>query len=214
MRFTMRTDLRVVDRWQRSVLRRAAQRYADQGWRVMPGAVLINDRYVCGPLCPTVACHPAVDRWEAAASSDSSDVDDWWADGPYSVLLATGGPFDVIEVPARVGAAASRVSRPVAGPVAVSPSGRWMFFVAPGGSLHQELSAQLDVVMHGANSWIPAPPTRTPDGRVRWEVHPSTTDWRCPDPQAVQKVLVSQLRPTGRAATFATTTEKFGRVAA
>jgi hypothetical protein len=214
MRFTKRTDLRVVDRWHGAVLRRAAQRYADQNWRVMPGAVLINDRYVCGPLCPTVACHPAVDHWEAAASSDPSDVDGWWSDGPYSVLLATGGPFDVIDVPARVGAAAARTGRAVIGPVAVSPSGRWMFFVAPGGTLRAELSAQLDIVMHGASSWVPAPPTRTPQGRVRWEIHPSTTDWRCPDPQTVQKVLVDQLRPAGPAPTFATTTGWSGRSAA
>jgi hypothetical protein len=120
----------VAQRWQRGVLRRAAQRYADRGWRVVPGAFLIGDRYVCGPLCPTVACHPAVDHWEHAASSDISDVDTWWEATPFSVLLATGGAFDVIETPAHLGAPAARE---VTGPVAVTPApGRPWAEPAPG----------------------------------------------------------------------------------
>jgi hypothetical protein len=194
----------VGDLWQRSVqrtlLRRAAQRYAERGWRVVPGAALKDDRYVCGPLCPTVSCHPAVDRWEVAASYRSDDVDDWWAHSAFSVLLATGYTFDVIEVPARIGAAAARST--ILGPVAVAPTGRWMFLVEPGDSLRPELSDQLDVVLHGHGSWIPAPPTRTPGGRIRWDVHPAVTAWQVPNPYAVQKVLMSFLRPANRPATF------------
>ena len=186
----------VAQRWQRGVLRRAAQRYADRGWRVVPGAFLIGDRYVCGPLCPTVACHPAVDHWEHAASSDISDVDTWWEATPFSVLLATGGAFDVIDTPARLGAPAARE---VTGPVAVTPAGRWMFLVAPGQSLRPELAAHLDVVMHGPGSWIPAPPTRTPHGRVRWEIAPAGVDWRLPDPYEVQKRLLGEASEAVRA---------------
>jgi Bifunctional DNA primase/polymerase, N-terminal len=211
---TMWGNMRVGHFWQRTVLRRAAQRYADQGWRVLPGAALINDRYVCGPLCPTVACHPAVDSWEAVATSDSADVDNWWGDLPFSVLLATGGTFDVIDVPARFGAAAARVNSRGSGPVAVSPAGRWMFFVGSGAMLRPELSAQLDVVLHGADSWVPAPPTRTPAGRIRWEISPSSVDLRLPDAHAVQNVLVSALRPSGPPPTFATTTARLGRAVA
>lgn len=194
----------VGDLWQRSVrrtvLRRAAQRYADHGWRVVPGAALQHDRFVCGPLCLTVACHPAVDRWEAVASDRSADVDDWWARSAFSVLLTTGYTFDAIEVPARIGAAAAETAR--LGPVAVAPTGRWMFLVEPGDCLRPELSAQLDVVLHGPGSWIPAPPTRTPAGRIRWEVHPAVTSWQLPNPYAVQKVLVSCLGPATGPAMF------------
>jgi Bifunctional DNA primase/polymerase, N-terminal len=202
--FLAGSAMSVGDLWQRSVqrtlLRRAAQRYAERGWRVVPGAALKDDRYVCGPLCPTVSCHPAVDRWEVAASYRSDDVDDWWAHSAFSVLLATGYTFDVIEVPARIGAAAARST--ILGPVAVAPTGRWMFLVEPGDSLRPELSAQLDVVLHGHGSWIPAPPTRTPGGRIRWDVHPAVTAWQVPNPYAVQKVLMSFLRPANRPATF------------
>ena len=182
--------------WQRGILRRAAQRYADRGWRVIPGASLIGSRFVCGPLCPTVSCHPATDHWEKLAASDLSEVERWWADAPYSVLLATGYLFDVIEAPARLAVPAIR--RCTVGPVAVTPDGRWMFLVAPGDSLRPEFAAHLDVVLHGPGSWVPAPPTRTPLGRVRWEVHPAVTGWRLPDPYAVQATLLSDPPPYPR----------------
>lgn len=186
--------MQVGNMWQRSVLRREAQRYAARGWRVVPGALLIDDRYVCGPLCQTVACHPALSSWETSASSDSSDVDRWWAKAPFSVLLATGDPFDVIEVPAAIGGPAAEAGR--VGPVAVAPTGRWMFLVTSGDTLRPELAARLDVVMHGAGSWIPAPPTRTPAGRVRWQVSPATIGWELPDAYAVQSTLLSACNGT------------------
>ena len=195
--------MHVAGWWQRSVLRRAALRYAEQGWRVIPGAALINDRYVCGPLCPTVAVHPAVDQWESAASSDWSDVDGWWRNSPYSVLLATGATFDVIEVSARAGAAAVQHLRTV--PVVADPAGRWMFLVAPGATLVPELRDSRDTVLHGTGSWIPAPPTRTPGGRIRWEVHPGEVGWRVPDARVLQQVLVA---PASRPATFAGATRQ------
>ena len=100
----------IADLVQRSLLKRAALRYADRGWPVFPGAYLMSDRYACGPLCPTVACHPAMDRWEDAASTDTASVEMWWSRRAFSVLLATGRAFDVIEVPARIGLPASRAA--------------------------------------------------------------------------------------------------------
>src|SRR5262245_2760129 len=193
-------DMHVMGVAQRLLLRGDARRYAERGWRVMPAAALMTDRYVCGPLCPTVAVHPAVDRWESAAPSDWSDVDGWWRNSPHSVLLATGDTFDVIEVSAGVGVAAVQRLRTV--PVAADPAGRWMFLVAPGATLVPELRESRDTVLHGAGSWIPAPPTRTPAGRVRWEVHPAQVGWRAPDARVLQQVLVE---PT-RSATFGSTT--------
>jgi hypothetical protein len=40
-----------------------------------------------------------------------SEVERWWADVPYSVLLATGYLFDVIEAPARLAVPAIRRAR-------------------------------------------------------------------------------------------------------
>ena len=126
-------------------------------------------------------------------------MDGWWRNTPHSVLLATGDMFDVIEVSEQVGVAAAKDVR--TGPVAVSPDGRWMFLVAPRTSLRPELGARLDAVLHGPGSWIPAPPTRTPLGRIRWDVRPAAVGWRIPESRTLQQALVSQLPPAIYAAT-------------
>jgi hypothetical protein len=195
---------------RRLVLRRAARRYARHGWPVVPGAYLAGDRFTCGPLCPTVSGHPALHRWQSQASTDLSDVDMWWSGEGYGVLLATGHAFDAIEVPAAVGLAAARAA--VLGPAAVTPGGRWLFLVRPGTPLRPELERP-DVVRHAHGSWIPAPPTRVPGGRVRWDVSPAATGWQLPDARLVHQVLAARLRPRAEAPTFASTTLGLGRAA-
>jgi hypothetical protein len=183
-------------------LRRAAMQYAGHGWYVTPGAYRTGTRFTCGRAgCPTTACHPALVYWAEAASREPQTVAGWWRNTPYTVLLATGRAFDVLEVPAYLGA---QVAGPpaaespwrageVRGPVAVSPTGRWMFLVRPGEPLRPELDGRLDVVRHGRGSWVPAPPTRLPEGPVRWAVPPEETGWRLPDPYRVQEALVAAL---------------------
>jgi len=194
MEIEMRT-IYVMDMqpWRRTVLRRAAIRYAERGWPVVPGAFLAGGRFTCGPLCPTVGCHPAVDDWESDSPYLPDELRDWWSAAPFSVLLATGVAFDAIEVPAALGAPAARSGR--TGPVAVAPTGEWMFLVAPGDGLRPELASRLDVVLHGRGSWIPSPPTQTPLGRVRWEVTPESVRWRLPSTYVVQEALAAQTSP-------------------
>jgi hypothetical protein len=152
----------------------------------------MRDRYICGPLCVTVSCHPAADR---QPSTRLSDVDSWWQLHPFSVLLPTGHAFDVLELPSHLGAALLREPHPRAlGPVAVAPGAAWAFLVAPGHGLRPELAGRLDIVLHGPGSWIPAPPTRTPAGAWRWRLHPDSTGWRLPDPYSVQERLLTALR--------------------
>ncbi len=188
--------MNVVFNINRYFFRRAAYRYARHGWPVLPGAYLDADRFRCGPICPTVACHPALDQWLGAGSHRQTDIDDWWSAQPFSVLLTTGTVFDVIEVPATVGAAAAARTPP--GPIAITPTGRWMFFVAAGETLSPDFDDHYDVVAHSHGSWVPAPPTRTPHGRLHWHTPPTWSQWRLPDPYAVQAVLAAHLRPLGR----------------
>jgi hypothetical protein len=68
-----------------------------------------------------------------------------------------------------------------------------MILVRPGAALRPELATRPDTVLHGPRSWIPAPSTRTPAGRVRWLVDPITAGWRLPEPQAVQALLIAAL---------------------
>jgi hypothetical protein len=64
-----------------------------------------------------------------------------------------------------------------------------MFLVRPAAALCPELAERPDVVLHGKGSWIPAPPTMTPDGRVRWLVDPEEVSWRVPPAPVVQARL-------------------------
>jgi len=115
--------------------------------------------------------------------------------GGRVVLLATGGLFDVIEVPAGIGLRA--VAAEKRGPVAVAANGRWLFFVRPGLPLRSELDRCFDVVLHGPGSSVPAPPSRLPAGDVRWAVRPGKIHWRLPEPAGVQALLVDALGPLG-----------------
>lgn len=191
----------------RARLRNRALRYAGHGWAVTPGAPLREGRFDCGqPGCLTTGCHPALERWEEEASIEPRRVAAWWRRHPHAVLLATGHSFDAIEVPAHLGArtlGAARVqtrlaepaSETVRGPVAVTPTGRWMFLVRPGEPLRPELAECSDIVRHGPGSWIPAPPTLLPEGPVRWAVSPEETRWRLPESRLLQRLLLDARDP-------------------
>ncbi|GAB2591904.1 hypothetical protein Aab01nite_38370 [Paractinoplanes abujensis] len=180
-------------------LRRAALRFAAHGWAVTPGARLIGRRFACGqPACPIMTCHPALASWEDTASTDPARVQAWWRHEPHSVLLVTGRRLDAIEVPAALGLrvlGTVRLNRraDACGPVAVTAAGRWMFLVAPGAPLRPELENRLDVVRHGSGSWIPAAPSRMPDGPVRWAVSPDQAQWRLPGSETVQQLMTDAL---------------------
>jgi hypothetical protein len=183
--------------WQRSLLRRAARRYASVGWPVVPGAYLIGRgrrrRFDCGaPKCRTVACHPALPAWENESSTDAATINTWWSDHPYSVLLVTGVAFDVLDVPASLGRLAMTAHRPIRGPVATTAGGRWLFLVRPGHTLLPEMEQHSDVILHGWHSWVPGPPSPQVGGRAQWLIHPAEYQWRPANPYGVQALM---LRP-------------------
>ena len=195
----------LLDRLDRVRLRQAALRYAAHGWMVTPGARLAGHRFTCGrPGCPIMTCHPALESWADTADTDPERIAAWWRHHPYAVLLATGWRFDAIEVPRALGLRVLGTSRlhtgalgaeraDACGPVAVTAAGRWMFLVRPGAPLRPELAQRLDIVRHGRGSWIPAPPSRMPEGPVRWAVAPDRTQWGLPEADTVQTLLVDAL---------------------
>ncbi|MEV6306811.1 bifunctional DNA primase/polymerase [Actinoplanes sp. NPDC051861] len=181
----------VLDRLDRARLRRAALRYAAHGWMVTPGAYLSGRRFHCGrPGCPITGCHPALETWAESATGDPARILGWWRHRPHAVLLTTGESFDVLEVPSALARRA-----PGIGPAAVTADGRWMFLVRPGLPLRPELDRRLDVVLHGTGSWVPAPPSRMPEGPVRWAVTPDETGWRLPDAGTVQQLFAGAVAP-------------------
>lgn len=166
-------------------LRNTAKRFADHGWPVTPGAYFNGKRMACDrATCWATSCHPLLPDWEK-----TTDLGDWWADRPHAVLLPTGRVFDVIEVPALLGAKV----RGMTGPIATLPTGRWMFLVKPGTPLSPELDHRMDIVLHGAGSWIPAPPTQLPEGSVRWHLSPQHVRWHLPEPGELQRAMTSAL---------------------
>jgi len=183
---------RLIPSFRWVVLRRAAVRYAEHGWDVVPGAWLAGTRFRCDEAgCYTVACHPAVPDQEAAAGHEAARVRAAWRPRPHGVLLATGRALDALEVPATLGRFALGQAQ---GPVAVAPSGRWLFLVRPGQCLRPELRDRPDVVLHSRGSWIAVPPTALPGSRMRWEVDPDETGWRLPEAYPLQVQLMTGLR--------------------
>lgn len=178
--------------FQRLRLRRAARRYADHDWPVIPGARLSGDRFDCDQFgCPTVTCHPALPDWEREALLSPDRIAGWWQRADYGVLLATGHTFDVLEVAGPVG---PKLAREVRGPVAVAPPTRWMFLVHGGADLVPQLAEHSAVVLHRAGSWIPAPPTPLPTGAVRWVTRPGESAWEPADPVRAQREAAQLLR--------------------
>lgn len=174
-------------------LRRTAQRLAAHGWPVTPGACLRADRFDCGrPGCPTTSCHPALEDWEHAASSDPVRIASWWRYAPHSVLLPTGYAFDALEVSGDLGTQFVRAPEwtgTLRGPTATLPTGQWLLLVRPGTPLLPVLAGRLEIIRHGRGSWIPAPPTLLREGVARWRVSPTEAGWQLPAAAAVQEVL-------------------------
>jgi hypothetical protein len=164
-------------------LRAGALCLVDHGWPVVPGTRWEGTEWLSvtgsrgGESVPTVA------GGVSAATVDPAQVARWWSVAPYSVLLATGGVLDVLEVPSWMGRRMAATLRSVGlvAPLAATPSGRWWFPVAGGAA--EALPARLadaGVVRHGRGSWVIAPPSECADGLVHWRVSPSACGWRLP----------------------------------
>jgi hypothetical protein len=134
--------------------------------------------------CWATSCHPLLPDWES-----NDDSCDWWSERPHAVLLRTGRIFDVIEVPGLLGAKVKGIF----GPIALLPTRRWMFFVRSGSMLRPELNHRLDIVQHGAGSWVPAPPTLLAEGSVRWHLSPQQVGWNLPLATEVQRAMLTAL---------------------
>jgi hypothetical protein len=128
--------------------------------------------------------------WDVLAAGAASSLLRRGRDG---VLLATGRSFDVIEVGARLGHTAHTLLRyrDSGCPTAVTPAGRWLFFVRTGTVLPAALAGRPDVIRHSAASAVPAPPSRYRRGEVRWVVPPDRTRWAPGDPADVQRALAT-----------------------
>lgn len=189
-------------------LRASALGLVDHGWPVLPGTWWQGGGWRGIPSVPVTGITtdlsqapgwdsvPATNGGVTAATTDPTQVSLWWSRSPFSVLVATGTKLDVVEMPARIGqrVAGSLRRCGVVAALAATPSGRWWFPVTPGTSLHPELAARTEVVLHGAGSWVMAPPSEMADGLVHWRVTPSACGWRLPESDLVQSAAAEAFR--------------------
>src|SRR5690242_2412409 len=132
----------------------AAREYVAMGWPVCQGAQpslgfdglgMPDPGRACScdrVGCPAPGAHPVSPTWQIQATVDSETIRQWWETRPETnVILVTGRVFDVLDVPAAVGATA--LARMAAadvetGPVAVQGDERMLFFVATRGAPDDE----------------------------------------------------------------------------
>ncbi|MFB6985094.1 bifunctional DNA primase/polymerase [Streptomyces sp. NPDC056178] len=167
------------------------------GWAVVPGTRAASGRCSCGErTCPSPGAHPLDFATEVPAGATLDAATAAWARFPgASMLLPVGRTFDILDVAEAAGRRAlvrmERMGLPL-GPVAVTPSGRARFFVAPGAAaeLPQLLyrmgwdDAGLDLRALGPGCHITAPPSDEGGlGPVRW-LRPPVLDTAAAPPQA------------------------------
>jgi hypothetical protein len=184
------------DSWRgafRIELRAQAIGLAWRGWQVMPGTYPAGAQWEGGSGPRSDGPTPVQDDWaDRVCGAKPDEVGEWWnGEHAYSLLVATGHTLDAIEVGDDLGRRTAAVLRstglPV--PIAATPTGRWLFLTAPGESLYTELAAREDVVLHGAGSWIPLPPSAFLHGIVHWRVRPEVCGWSLPNSRTVQDAM-------------------------
>src|ERR1700761_8959123 len=206
-------------------LGQAAINYATLGWPVCVGAHLATDGHKTGRACscdrvgcPAPGAHPVSPTWQMQATVDTPTIEGWWAARPEAaVILVTGRVFDVLEVPAEVGAAALAGIEQAgieADPVAEAV-GRMMFFVTTRGAPVDEdewWSCRLDcepenvtsrgpLRWHCRDSYVLAPPSTGgsgpdgPGGVARWLRDPA--DHPLPDALRLLEFLVDACEEAG-----------------
>ncbi|GAA4611781.1 bifunctional DNA primase/polymerase [Saccharopolyspora hordei] len=172
-------------------LRVQAIGFASRGWPVLPGTHPDGDRWIGrhgrqerGPM-------PVHRDWQTRLGTNPDEVTAWWAEHPYSLLIATGHTVDALEVDAVLGRAAASVLRALGFPVPIvaTPAGRWYFLMASGGELAADLADVPGIRVHGQGSWVPMPPSAYPGGAVHWRVKPEVCAWQLPTPDFVQDAI-------------------------
>jgi hypothetical protein len=165
--------------------------------RVARGSWLLTDT-LCSCLqqdCPLPGLHPMEPGWHDEATNDPREVWRLWRDMPYAGLVVlTGDRFDVLDVPAQLGARIAeyaRKDRRSLGPIAAGPD-RWSLFVAAAGPPERVASAppanwrRLGVLRRGAASYVVWPPSgRGSSAAVRWLRPPRDCRWIDALPPAV-----------------------------
>jgi hypothetical protein len=175
-------------------LRAEAIGLAWRGWPVMPGTYPAPVR---GESDELTWRHPvpAQENWRELIGTEPHEVANWFLGRPQSLLVATGTVLNAVEVDDELGRQAARLLRATGhpAPIVALPNGRWLFLTTVTDAFPKPLAANASVQWHGADSWIPLPPTPFQHGVVHWRVKPEVWGWQLPEAEAVYDVLVRAL---------------------
>ena len=193
-----------TDTWRdafRTELRAEAIGLAYHGWPVVPGTYPEGSAWVGRTAAVQHGPAPLHDDWIELASSGPDKVAALWSGLPFSLLLATGLVYDVLDLSAALGRCTAAELRNVGfpAPIAATPAGRWLFPVIAGEPLCADLANHPEVVLHGLGSWVPLPPSPFVNGVVHWRVKPDVSGWHVPRSTDVQQAVLDALytrRPT------------------
>jgi hypothetical protein len=138
---------------------------------------------------------PVQENWRELIGTKPHEVANWFLGRPRSLLVATGTVLNAIEVDDELGRRAARLLRATGhpAPIVALPNGRWLFLTTVTDKFPKPLAANTSVQWHGADSWIPLPPTPFQHGVVHWRVKPEVWGWQLPEAEAVYDVLVRAL---------------------
>jgi Bifunctional DNA primase/polymerase, N-terminal len=158
----------------------AALAYAVGGLAVLPlHRPILRAAGVLGCSCRDAGCrsigkHPRTPHGLLDATVDASQVAAWWRRWPHANIgLATGGPFDVLDVDGPAGVQALRrlaCDLHLPGPVVRTGGGGWHYWVAATGYGNAQPIRGLERVdWRGRGGYVVAPPSRHGSGaRYRW----------------------------------------------
>jgi hypothetical protein len=175
-------------------LRAEAIGLAWRGWPVMPGTYPAPVRGEGDELTWRRPV-PAQENWRELVGTGPQEVANWFVGRPQSLLVATGTVLNAVEVDDELGRRAARLLRATGhpAPIVALPSGRWLFLTTVADEFPAQLSSDASIQWHGADSWIPLPPTPFQHGVVHWRVKPEVWGWQLPEACAVHDVLVRAL---------------------
>lgn len=169
-------------------LRTAAMALAGHGWPVLRGTY--GDRLSWRGRPHAVGLLPVDDNWETAWTLSTAEAARWWADEPFSVLLACGHGVDCMELP---GAAGHRVLSAVRDhglrpPAMVTPVGTAVLFVRTPVGARPFLTS---VSLRSGVSWVAVPPT----SGYRWlpDSSPGSLDWTLPELAPAYEAVVAAI---------------------
>ena len=151
--------------------------YVARGWRVMPIFNMEGGLCSCkNPRCSSPGKHPMINNWDVNASSDPSQIREWWAQRPdASIAIATGRLSGIwsLDVDGTNGlrtmhelSVSGRVV-PLTFWFKTGGGGRQVFFAWPrdGKEVRNRVGVFNNVDIRGENGYIVAPPSNHSSGR-------------------------------------------------